>query len=236
MLKKELNNKSPLRILENTTQGGLGKGNLGVFAARRGVGKTACLVHFALDALLQGRKVLHISFAENADHILSWYENLFSELIKVYKLESSSDIHDEIEAHRLILNFTNPHLSYDHLKTKVNNFITSLGFVPELVIVDGYDFENATKDQIDHFKQLAVEMNAEIWVAFPLHGKDIIARKPKELPAPLDRFNGLFSVVILLDSEKEKVMLRLLRDHDRECVEDTQLRLDPTTLLLHGKG
>ena len=74
MLKKELNNKSPLRILEKTTQGGLGKGNLGVFAARRGMGKTACLVHFALDALLQGRKVLHLSFAENAEHILSWYE------------------------------------------------------------------------------------------------------------------------------------------------------------------
>ncbi|MFH0921578.1 MAG: hypothetical protein V1913_14595 [Fibrobacterota bacterium] len=233
MLKKELNNKSPLRILENTTQGGLGKGNLGVFAARHGVGKTACLVHFALDALLQGKKVLHLSFAENAEHILSWYESLFTELKKAYKLESAADIHDEIEAHRLILNFTDRHLSYDTFKNKVKTFIGSLSFAPELIIVDGYDFEKADKEQIGHFKQLAVEMDAEIWVSFPLHGKDIVARKPNTLPAPLDRFNGLFSVVILLDSEKERVMLRLLRDHDRECVEDTHLRLNPTTLLLH---
>jgi hypothetical protein len=102
--------------------------------------------------------------------------------------------------------------------------------------VDGYDFENSNKGQVEHFKQLAVEMNAEIWISFPLHGKDISSRKPKTLPTPLDRFNGLFSVVILLDSEKERVMLRLLRDHDREGVEDTQLRLNPTTLLLHENG
>src|SRR3989339_55026 len=226
MLKKELNNKSPLRILEKTTQGGLGKGNLGVFAARRGMGKTACLVHFALDALLQGRKVLHLSFAENAEHILSWYESLFNEMKKAYTLESASDIHDEIEAHRLILNFTDRHLSYPSLKAKVQTFIKSLSFAPQVIIVDGYDFENAGKELMNHFKQLAVEMDSEIWVSFPLHGKAITSRKPGKLPSPLDTFNGLFSVVILLDSEKERVMLRLLRDHERECVEDTHLRLN----------
>ena len=45
MIKKELISKSPLRILEKSIHGGVGKGNLGVIAARKGIGKTACLVH-----------------------------------------------------------------------------------------------------------------------------------------------------------------------------------------------
>ena len=38
MIKSEQNRRSPLRILEKTTHGGVGKGNLGVIAARKGVG------------------------------------------------------------------------------------------------------------------------------------------------------------------------------------------------------
>ncbi len=45
MVKSELINRSPLRILEKSIQGGVGKGNIGVIASRKGVGKTACLVH-----------------------------------------------------------------------------------------------------------------------------------------------------------------------------------------------
>jgi len=53
MVRKELINRSPLRILERSTHGGVGKGNIGIIAARKGVGKTACLVHIATDQLFQ---------------------------------------------------------------------------------------------------------------------------------------------------------------------------------------
>ena len=57
MFKKEVNEQSPLRILEASIHGGLGKGNLGVVAARAGVGKTACLVQIGLDDLLRDKHV-----------------------------------------------------------------------------------------------------------------------------------------------------------------------------------
>ncbi len=69
MLKTELIQRSPIRVLEKSIHGGLKKGELGVFTARKGVGKTACLAHVALDDLLRGNNVLHISFADNPRHI-----------------------------------------------------------------------------------------------------------------------------------------------------------------------
>jgi len=41
---QELNDLSPLRVFEESLDGGLGRGNLGVLVSRHGVGKTACLV------------------------------------------------------------------------------------------------------------------------------------------------------------------------------------------------
>ena len=50
---KDFQKVSPLRILEKSAQSGLGRGNLGVLMARAGVGKTACLIHIALDKLFR---------------------------------------------------------------------------------------------------------------------------------------------------------------------------------------
>ena len=49
MHRKELNERSPLRVLEKSIHGGLGRGNLGVVIARHGVGKSAFLVGYGLD-------------------------------------------------------------------------------------------------------------------------------------------------------------------------------------------
>ena len=58
MIKEERNRRSPLRILEKSIHGGLGKGNIGVIAAKKGVGKTACLVHIATDQLFLNKHVI----------------------------------------------------------------------------------------------------------------------------------------------------------------------------------
>jgi KaiC/GvpD/RAD55 family RecA-like ATPase len=88
MIKKELIQRSPIRILEKSIHGGLGKGNLGVFTARKGVGKTACLVHVAVDKLLRDQKVLHISFADDPHHIESCYNQVFNEAARAYGIEN----------------------------------------------------------------------------------------------------------------------------------------------------
>ena len=60
---KQLNALSPLRAFEDSINGGLGKGKLGVIVSKHGVGKTACLVHLATDKLFKGEHVIHVSFS-----------------------------------------------------------------------------------------------------------------------------------------------------------------------------
>ena len=55
MHRKDLNERSPVRVLEASIHGGLGRGNIGVVIARHGVGKTPFLVGVALDDAL-GRR------------------------------------------------------------------------------------------------------------------------------------------------------------------------------------
>ena len=64
---KEVMERSPLRVFERAIDGGLGRGNIGIVLSRPGVGKTGFLIGMALDALLQGRQVLHISTKETVE-------------------------------------------------------------------------------------------------------------------------------------------------------------------------
>ncbi len=89
---EELFKRSPLRILESSIHGGLGKGNIGVLASRKGVGKTACLVHIATDKLLQGKPVIHVTYASPGGHIINWYEDIFKELAKNRDRESAARV------------------------------------------------------------------------------------------------------------------------------------------------
>ena len=64
MFRKEAILQSPLRILDRSIRGGLGKGHLGVIMAPAGVGKSACLVQIGLDALLREKPVLHVAVGQ----------------------------------------------------------------------------------------------------------------------------------------------------------------------------
>ena len=66
MYRKEVNERSPLRVFERSIQGGLGKGNVGVVMSRAGAGKTAFLVDIALDDLMQAVSDTHRTLPTNA--------------------------------------------------------------------------------------------------------------------------------------------------------------------------
>ena len=55
--------QNPLRVLN------MGKENnqMGLVMARAGLGKTALLVQIALDAILRGNRVIHVSVGESID-------------------------------------------------------------------------------------------------------------------------------------------------------------------------
>ena len=102
MRRKELNERSPIRVLESSIHGGLGAGNVGVVIARHGVGKTAFLVGVALDDLMRGKKVLHVSLEHDAEKVRAYYDEIFSDLAHERNLEDVWKVRLEMERNRRI--------------------------------------------------------------------------------------------------------------------------------------
>jgi len=231
MLKEDLIKRSPVRVLEKSIHGGLGKGNLGVVTARQGVGKTACLAHMAIDKMMRGQNVLHISFTNDPHHVENWYRQLFDELADQYKLNQAYDVFDEIRNHRLIINFKHQNITFDHIRKMINEIEGGSDFSPDIIIVDGRDIEQLSPETLSGWKEFAKNQNAAIWFAAILH-RENLQLDERGIPFPVNRFTDLFSVIIMLEPKHDYIDMKLLKDHDSDDIDKLRLKLDPHTMLI----
>ena len=88
MLKEDFIKKNPLRVLNPLSSESLPDHRMGLVMARAGLGKTAILVQIAMDSLLRGKKVLHVSVGEGLDKAKAWYEDILSTLLKGTSLKT----------------------------------------------------------------------------------------------------------------------------------------------------
>lgn len=225
MIKKELINRSPLRILEKSIKGGLEPGHMGVFTSPKGVGKTACLIHVATDRLLQNEKVIHVSFSDSTDHIESWYEDIYKEIAGENKLEHAKEIHDEIEHHRILTKFSQETASVEHVIENLNVLMGSINFNAGMLVVDGFDFEQSKPADVQLFKEFAQKINACIWFSASLP-------ESEGIPSGLSVFAESFSVIIQLKEMQDHIHLELLKDYQLDKIPDVHLQLDSKTLLI----
>ncbi len=232
MVKQELISRSPLRILEKTIHGGLGKGNIGVLAARKGVGKTACLVHIATDKLFQGKPVIHVSYATRVDYIINWYEDIFREISRTKGAEPSDDLHDEIVRKRVIMNFKQDGVRTEQVLRSVEAMIITGNFNADTIIVDGYDFNRPEgPDDLEKFREFAVRLGLEVWFSASLKGDEPLFDE-RGIPRELQGFLPRMDVIITLKAEADSVRLNLVKDHDYPVAKGLHLHLDPKTLLI----
>lgn len=231
MIRNELVTRSPLRILEKSTHGGVGKGNIGVVAAKKGVGKTACLVHIATDQLFQEKHVIHVSFASDTSHIIAWYEDIFEEISRRYNLDSAMDAHDDIIKNRVIMNFNQDGVRAEQVQKGIRSMVKDGHFSADLIIVDGYNFTKVTEEEFKSFKNFAEELGIEIWFSatLPKEGQTF---DPNGIPSLLTKFAGDISILIFLEPQDSFVHLKLLKDHEISPVFDLHLKLDPQILLI----
>ena len=233
MVKEELIKRSPVRILEQSMHGGLGKGNIGVLASRKGVGKTACLVHMATDKLFQQKPVIHVSYSSRVDHIISWYEDIFREIARGLKLESATEVHDEIIRNRVIMNFSQEGMKVEQVLRSLEAMIKDGNFAAETVIVDGYTFKTTSPEDLAKFREFADKMGLEVWFSASLKGPEPLFDE-KGFPEELKCCLGKVDVLITLRHLHNKVQLHLLKDHDFPSPDELKLILDPTSLLIAG--
>ncbi len=231
MVKAELTSKSPLRILENATSGGLGKGNVAVIASKQGIGKTACLVHIATDKLMRDKHVIHVSYSSRTDHIISWYEDIFKEISLKRELENAMEVHDELIKNRVIMNFNQDGVTMAQVLSSVKAMVENGQKSTDAIVIDGYDFKKNSSADIAKVKKFATDLSLEIWFTDSYEG-DVIS--DGDTPENLKCCEDDLSIIMILKNDGEVMNLNLVKDHENE-VGDLSLILDSKTLLIARK-
>ena len=227
MVKQDLIERSPVRNFEKSLGGGVKPGEIGVIASRKGLGKTSILVQLGIDKLLQGSSVVHVSFNQQANHVMTWYEDIFNELAKKKNLDKAADVKAELVSKRIVLNF-----NQDSVKTvqviKTIKALAEGGSKPEAIIIDGYDFTKALPESMDQMKSFAKELQIAIWYSANIESSD------KGLPASLKPFEKDLDVVLFLDPKIDCIQIKVLKEHNKTDY-STDLKLDVKTLLIADK-
>lgn len=228
---KELNHRSPVRIFERSVHGGLGRGNLGVVAAAAGVGKRAFLTCIGLDHLLRGHSVLHAVTIATVDHVREFYEEMFNDLAHAAHLEEVLVARDQIEHRRIIQRLIGSPALVSSLKHAAGLLREHVAFKPDLIVLEGLDFESAPASETAALRAFAKESDCEVWLS---------VRTPRlrpgqdwhDIPESLQPHRENLSVIVRLQQSPEAVHVRLLKDHDNPELAELSLDLDPSTLLI----
>lgn len=227
--------KNPVRLLDRALQGGLGRGNFGVVLSRTGVGKTGFLIGLALDRLLQGQRVLHISTKEPVERVRAYYDNILQALAGQLGLDNMLERRLEVERGRHILVFNRETFTLEKLRQSIGFLREGANFEPDMVIMDGTPrFEYSEDWEIQGICDLAREMNAEIWTGSNLHrqGQELDDRG---VPQEVAWHEENLAVILSLQSQTDHVRLHILKEHDNEPPPSISLELDPQTRLLRWR-
>jgi len=233
MIKEELLQCSPLRMFDQSIHGGLKAGEIGIIASKRGLGKTSVLVQIALDKLLQGKKVIHVSFTQDTKYVLSWYEDIFNEFIKKENLENSEQVKDDVIKNRVLMNFNQQIISKDIIIKSLRALITSGGFDAEAVIIDGFDFSGDVRESIAIVRDFAHELNLAVWYSCTVNGE--VCQNPKEkMPLLIKNIIDLIDIIILLEPKQDHIEFSVSKNREINNAKDMAIKLDPNTLLILG--
>lgn len=235
MVKQELVQRSPIRILEKSMHGGLKAGEIGVVSSKKGIGKTAVLVQIALDKLMQGQKVIHVSFTQDANHVISWYEDIFEEISRKKNLENADEVKSDAVKNRVIMNFNQDSLSAEQIIKSLNALIVDGGFGAQALIIDGYDFAKTDSATMQTIKGFAAKAGLEVWFSCTVSAPEAVYDK-KSLPAVLKAIQDEIDVIVVLDPKADYIQFNVAKDRkDYHPSSFGDLKLDAKTFLVAEK-
>ncbi|HET8538838.1 MAG TPA: hypothetical protein VFL83_03085 [Anaeromyxobacter sp.] len=232
MIRQEAILRSPLRILDRSIRGGLGKGHLGVIMAPAGVGKSACLVQIGLDALFRDRPVLHVAVGQSVEHVSARYDALFNELADRVELADRRGVRESIARRRLIWSSLDGTFGARALDEALAAFQAHLGVGPAAVLVDGFQWEEpGAEETVRAVKASVGRIGAELWMT----ARDARAAGPggARRSAPLsDACAALVDIGLFLEPHGRHARLTLVKDFERFPAADVPLVLEGGTLRL----
>jgi KaiC/GvpD/RAD55 family RecA-like ATPase len=231
MLKNELVVKNPLRILKPGPDEGVPDHRLGLVMARAGVGKTAILVQIAMDCLLRGHRVLHVSIGEGLDKTKVWYDDVFKMMTAGQKQDEVAEIEEEVMRNRMIMTFKESSFTRPKLEERLNDLVYQNIFRPDCIVVDGFDFNNADEQAIIDIKELMTIMDLHVWFTAVCH-RDDTRISEAGVPAPCHHLDDLFDTVIVLQPREDEILLNIVKDCPGCAEPGRVLNLDPATMMI----
>lgn len=214
--KKELLASSPVRFFE-PTGAALDEGEIGLLTAKKGLGKTSILVQFGIDTLLKDKEIVHVSFNQKSENVITWYSSVLAEICKSHKVDVD-ELSDELFRNRTILNFNQDTFTLP----KVVNTLKALkdnGIKLETIIVDDLDLLKTEVSDLNCFCDFIKEEKMTAWFSYNSEASDLNQILPSEKMAKFE------SVAHLLP-ETESVSLSILKKGEGK------VKLNSKTLLM----
>ncbi len=223
MLSEEIYARSPMRVFNQSIHGGLAAGELGGVIGRAGVGKSVLLVHLALDRVLRDEKVLHISLRDSADHVRSFYDELFPRVTRAAGLDRGEALGITLERKRMIQAYLNRPFSSHDLLRALDMLGEFMQFEPQAVLIDGFPAEDATG--LEELGRVAGDRKLAIWLAVLTHrdGHYVLPHEDK------------YSTVVKLEPVESHIVISALKVHGDADTHTTGLELDPNRLMVLGE-
>jgi len=230
MLQKDLIFRNPLRVMQkDDSEDTLPEGGFGAVLARAGVGKTALLVQLALNSMLSGKNVLHISLNDPVNKVNLWYEEVFSHIARQYAVKQANELWNTLLPHRFIMTFGVEGFSVPKLEERLNDLTAQNIFTPHMIIIDGFPFNESIREQLSELKILAKKHGCHMWFTVRTHRDE--APDPSGMPRQLAEVADLFEVIIQLQPDGKEIHIRALKGREAEA-EEAILFLDPSTMLI----
>ncbi len=220
--------QNPLRVLKTGTENGK---EMGLIMARAGLGKTALLVQIALDSILLGNRVVHVSIGESIDKTRAWYDDILRHILQEHSVDHPHELIDMVQRHRMIMTFKEAAFNRPRLEERLNDIIMQDIFKPNCLVIDGFDFENADRQALEEIREMAETMSLQVWFSAVSHRKDTRV-SDAGVPAPCHEVDDLFDSVILIKPDEKKINLKVVKNKGVVGDSDLGLDLDPTTMMI----
>lgn len=225
MIKNELFERSPIRCFEKAT-GGLQAGQLGLITSKKGLGKTSVLVQFGVDTLLQDKQVVHVSFDQQSANVITWYQDIFTEIAKKKNISNVSELVTELVRKRIILNFHQDAMALSHIVTTLEALAQG-GIQASCLVVDGVELAKLKAEDVQAIADYAKKAGVVVWFSASCDADDLAGTLPAELQ---DKFQS----VVRLEARADVIELMILK-MGTEGARASGLKLDSKTLLIAEK-
>ncbi len=229
MIKKEIIYRNPLVNLGYDNEDILPAGGFGAVLAHAGVGKTALLVQLALNMMLRGNSILHVSLNDAVGKVDLWYQEIFHDIAEKFGIVEVTEYWDRIQPYRFIMTFKVEGFSAPKLEERLNDLMEQNIFKPHTIIIDGFRFDDAERGQLMRLKELVNKYSMRMWFTVHTHRHE----PPQENGLPLSFLHiaDLFDAIVQLAAKGDEVYIKSLKGISIESKQN-DLILDPATMLI----